>query len=164
MVKIQIKRHPESRNDTRKFNTTTFWSTTMIPTSTIYHTTRQIHNMVTTTDIGRTHSTNNIYFGTNYTINSINRNYKHLQLIQYFKHNIAITHGKRYNNIKHAIYTDELNNNYLICLNENTTDISNSLKTIKNLQKIAQSLNKNKQTYLRAIFLSEIFICLTMEH
>lgn len=160
MIEIQIKRHPESRNDTRKSNTTTFWSTTLIPTSTVYHKINQVPNMITTTNTSRTHATNNIYYGSNYTINSINRNYKHLQLIQYFKHNIAITHGKRYNNIKHAIYTDEFNNNYLICLNENTTNISNSLQTIKKIEKLAKSLNINKKTYLRAIFLSEIFICL----
>ncbi|CAI6376999.1 unnamed protein product [Macrosiphum euphorbiae] len=160
MIEIQIKRHPESRNDTRKTDTTTFWSTTLTPTSTVNHRNSKVPNIITTIDTCRTHSTNNIYYGTNYTTNTIKRNYKHLQLIQYFKHSIAITHGKRYNNIKHAIYTDELNNNYLICLNENTTNISNSLQTIKNLEKIAQSLNLNKKTYLRAIFLSEIFICL----
>lgn len=163
LKEIQIKRYPLSRNDTRKINTTTFWNTNLIPTTTIYHRCRKIPTTFTALNTNNTHMANNFYYGSNYTNNSINRNYKQIQLIQYYKHSISITHGKRINSIKHAIYTDELNNHYILCLDENTTNLTKALEILNKLEQTAKLLKINKKTYLRALFLSEIFICLSTQ-
>jgi len=91
------------------------------------------------------------------------QNDKYLLTIKLYKEKLAETHGTSHINTKHAVYTDNLNNTYIICLNKNTTNISNALKIISQLEQTATSLNLRKKTYLRALFLSEIFICLSSQ-
>ncbi|CAI6375152.1 unnamed protein product [Macrosiphum euphorbiae] len=160
MKKIQIERHPPSRTDARKYNTTTFWCTTLTQISTCYNT----RNNTPTTNTSLRMNRAEVLASCSSHINYMTRqNNKYLLTVHLYKEKLAITHGKIYSNIKHAIYTDNLNNTYIICLNENTTNISNALKIIKQLEQTATSLNLRKKTYLRALFLSEIFICLSSQ-
>jgi len=155
--KIQTERHPPSRTDTRKYNTTTFWCTTLTQTSTCYNTRRNTPTRNTSLRMNQADVIASCSSHINYMTK---QNNKYLLTVHLCKEKLAITHGKIYNNIKHAIYTDSLNNTYIVCLNENTTNISNALKIITQLEQTATSLNLRKKLtcehyfYLKYLFAS----------
>lgn len=160
MKNITTMRHPLEREDKRDSDTTIFWGTQFIPTKIIHLNDRN--------DIFANRNTHQEYQISNeprnrnllYTKNVITTENLSNQRSHFFKQTISIYHAIKYNNIKHIVYTDNKNNTYYICINKNTTNISNAQKIINALRNQAKSLKLSKNTYLRALFLSEIFICL----
>lgn len=157
MKSIQTDRYPTSRVDSRTYDTTTFWGTTQNSILINYKHT-QINNIVL--NLSETNITSKFSNHNNF---KIRQNNKHMITIHLHKEIINRTHNIENNKIKHAIYTDNLNNTYIICLNENTSDYNYITKILHNLEKTTKSLKLQKKAYLRAIFLSEIFICLSSQ-
>lgn len=163
MKDITTMRQPLDRQDKRDRNTTIFWGTQLIPTKVIY--------LSTTCDMFTKNNPYNEYQITNkdkkgniiYTHNIVTKEILMFQRSHFFKQIISTYHAINYNNIKYIEYTDDKNNTYYVCINNNTTNIKNARNIMNTLHDHAKSLKLSKNTYLRALFLSEIFICLTTQ-
>lgn len=163
MNNIEENRQPLERIDKRGWNTTIFWGTQKIQTKTInlniidgkYNKIKTYieYIIVSRSKRGETIDTHNFRTILNPKTNKI----------YFFKQIIASNHGIKYKKIKYIEYTDNRNNTFYICINKNTTNFTIAQKVINTLRQIAETLKISRNTYLRALFLSEIFICLATQ-
>lgn len=163
MRQIKNDRHPINRHDQRDWNTLIFWSTQLVPTRIIYFQAgMNIHdNIQLFKEFIINHRTPN---GTHKYIKTFKTKHSlQFQIIHSSKETISLHHTIKYENIKYLTHTDNRNNTYYICINENTTNFNTSEQAIKSLRDTAKLLKLSKSTFLRAVFLSEIFTCLAIQ-